>query len=787
MSSSADWIDAELNSLPVPEDVLARLREVGTFSDADLDAALRGVRPRLLLRDRLLAIGTGTDGDLDDELRAVAVPADLLDRCQMIPLETPSTRAIHAPKWRRVVWAALAAAAAILVMALTRGQFPREWGQLADRWLGPAGRNLAHHPDGPPVFDPKNKEPLPGIPGDLPSPPGGASSSDLAQQGDDSPDFSGLENQIPAGDPWPLPKLPVESPIAFSPVPVTPDSSGGAPAMSAAPSVPTANPGNPTGILGNQPGFGTTGDLISVTEPQPRGVLPPRVREYDLMFQLRQGVHPFVAPAAHAALASSQVPLITSDTSYQAAWRALRQKQLPSAASIRVEDFLAAMDYEFAPPSQGNLALRTAAGRAPWHPANIRLLQIGVQTASTPRITTTPAHLIWVVDLRAIRLRRDRESLLLATWQKINSELSAQDHISVIGFDQQAQVLAERLSPADFAIWLDRALAQQFNAPGGIWNFSPAPLPTGKEVPATTSRLGFVQAVLAAQRVSGADVTSRSSNFDAQATTDSTPRVLLVTGGNWQLGNGTNPDMAEFSAAEQAVRELVTRGGSWRVVDLRPADALDPVLTHLASWNTPLAENSPQLAPPPAVVVEHPATVRELSSICRAAITGKSQIAARHVSLRIKFDPRSVALYRLIGHEATALASLTPPPLEVDLLSGDTATALYEVVLQPDGPAQIAVAELQWKDDQGETHTQVQPVTRRQFAISFNESPWSLQLAAFAAETAEILRGSYFTPAGAHDWQQLREVAARMSPRLRNKDSLRQLEQLWRAVLAAEK
>jgi hypothetical protein len=141
-----------------------------------------------------------------------------------------------------------------------------------------------------------------------------------------------------------------------------------------------------------------------------------------------------------------------------------------------------------------------------------------------------------------------------------------------------------------------------------------------------------------------------------------------------------------------------------------------------------------------------------------------SGMVARNTSLTLTFNPQAVAAYRLLGHESRSLSGGNTAPLQVDFAAGQTATALIEVKLRPQGGNEIATVELTWKHPAtGDELRTRQQITRLQFAKLFAESPLSLQTAALAGYTAELLRGSQFT-AGSRSLASVRLLAEQCSP-----------------------
>jgi Ca-activated chloride channel family protein len=145
----------------------------------------------------------------------------------------------------------------------------------------------------------------------------------------------------------------------------------------------------------------------------------------------------------------------------------------------------------------------------------------------------------------------------------------------------------------------------------------------------------------------------------------------------------------------------------------------------------------------------------------REILTGRSQLVACDARLQVTFNPKSVLEYRLVGHEARQWAGLLPGPLQADFRDGQTATALYEVRLTPDGPGDLATVELTWfapgdpkvisdkvqanRSQAGKSQIKLTAhVDRREMAPTFSRSAPSLQEAAVVAYAAEALRRSPF-------------------------------------------
>jgi hypothetical protein len=150
----------------------------------------------------------------------------------------------------------------------------------------------------------------------------------------------------------------------------------------------------------------------------------------------------------------------------------------------------------------------------------------------------------------------------------------------------------------------------------------------------------------------------------------------------------------------------------------------------------------------------------------------------------------AVSAYRLIGHEANALADISPAALEAELLAGEAATALVELWFKPHEPNDLGTAELTWNDPAtGQEQRLRQRISRVQFAATLREMPLPLLQAALAAQVGEVLHGSHdvlrqagLRPASPRGLAAVAEVAAAANPRLAEREDLQRLLDLVRQI-----
>jgi hypothetical protein len=693
MSADDQWIQAELRNVAIPQRLAAQLREIGTLSDADLDAALRGVQPSLKLRDQLLSVGLRNDLDLDAELRLVPVPDGLLERCLAIPDQerdrSPLRRFAHWVAQRPRVWSLSAAAAVLLIVTL----LSMNGRPVPGPQPGPIEPPQIAQNNAPVIELNPNPEKIPPVVTDLP-PLKLPSKESLVQQ-----------SELPRLN---EPELPIFAPP-------TPKLVNTAPA--------------PEDVFGTNPRHDQLPELMSVHEPISRGVRPPSVREYDLIFQLRHGVHPFVSPAAHTDLKQVTVPLVSDgnlaggNVGEQLAL-AFEQQRTLASGQPRVEDLLAAMNYEFRDPGVKQLGLNVAAGISPWNQQGLGLIQVGVQAGTVPRPNNQPAPVTLILDASAHVSREARWPMLLRGLEHWANDLQPADRVTLLIAGEQPQLIGRNLKPADLKQHLIK-LRQQ----------------TARGTCQIASALSLA--------------------INDQLEQNST--IVFCTAGLLPL---TTSQFSELNKSLPA--KLAQTNSQLRVLDLRADQTSEHALQVLASWSSQAVVSAPN--------------ARQIHWQLREIVDRTSQIVAHDVNLRVTFVPEAVALYRLLGHEASAVSSLVPLEWQSDLRHCETATGLFEVALHPHGPEIIGQVELTWKDGAGKEHRRKQPLSRLQFASSFAEAPASLQIAALAAETAEVLRGSYFAPVATHDLQQLDDLSKRLPQRWQQKASMQQLQQLWKSA-----
>lgn len=459
---------------------------------------------------------------------------------------------------------------------------------------------------------------------------------------------------------------------------------------------------SPWGALGSNPTIDPDiDDLKKWPPPVPKGIAWPLVPSAKLGFLIEFGVHPFVSPV-DPQLRTIPVPLGVDSSSYELMRRYLEDGELPKPAAVRTEEFLAAADYDFPRPRNRPLELSVAAGPSPFafnfsnfDGEAVRMFQVGVQAREIRNHHHRPTYLIPVVDVSASMRLDGRLDMVRRALEQMGGYLGPEDRVSLIAFSEEAELVVEDCGAEDApdlaAAVRSLAVQSSTNLAAGLQRaYAAVPLGTAAEKTAV--------------------------------------RIVLLTDGQAELGRGT-AELIEQRLGEAAGRQVLLD-----VIDLGRGEEVDRQLASFAEAG--------------GGKIRHAANADQVRWAMLEILTGRSQLVAADVQLRVTFNPKTVLEYRLLGHEAD-LAGLNPADPQADFHAGQSATALYEVRLKKGGSgsrgAEVASVELTYRaPTDGQSRTLTRRLRRNQFASTFLQSPLSLQQAVLVAQAAEVLRKSPF-------------------------------------------
>ncbi len=692
-------LDAELRDVPLPEGLLLRLRQAALTDNEGLDTALRYIRIPSGLSDGLRRIPLADDEGLDAALCEVPVPAGLTNRLRHVPLASnegldaalrnvpiPASvlKGFQLPKQRLTVARLVQWATALSLMIL-----------IGTSYLGAMSAFLVA------TYRPHKTPKLPFL---------DSVTIEWFDESEVAPIVFGLpaigiDDGDDEPDRLPVPNLEVE---------LVEESDRSEHLVAEVNSLFNAHDvfldanrlrdwvPEKFGKALTYPLREEGGRLDMVSGRVRRAVKLPHMflAPESARFLSRYGVHPFVA-IMHPKLQVSQVPLDATPLSYELALRCLADNELPPPEDIRTEEFLDRIDYHFPRPRNRNaMELYTAGGRSPFGKSPFgnptlspSLLQIGVRARDFGNLEYPPTHLVVVMEVSPAMRWDGRSEMIHRSLRKLLEQFGPEDRISLVAFSEDVEVLLEQ---------------------GGHLN--------GDELSRALGSLSPKRAINVGAGLREAySIARRGTMFYLQV-----PRVVLLSDGLAGMGRGISDPI------EHRLADAAAHGVRLDVIDFRREEDPDLQLAGFAQAG--------------GGSVYRAASADEIRWALLEIMTGKPQLLTKEVELRVTFNPKSVVWYRLFGHEARAMDETTE--LAVDFRAGQSATALYEIVLRPDGGKNIAKVELSWQPPGAvgslDQETITRNVRRDQLAPPFDQAAPSLQAAALVAQTAEILRGSPF-------------------------------------------
>jgi Ca-activated chloride channel homolog len=451
----------------------------------------------------------------------------------------------------------------------------------------------------------------------------------------------------------------------------------------AGPSAPPA-PSAPTDIAPPEPGP-EPGPLPPTPEPTEPGFLD------DNTFT-DSGDNPFVATSDDP---RSTFGLDVDTGSYTVGRTFLTEGYRPDPASVRTEEWVNAFGYDYEPPSDGDLAVHVDGAPAPFTSDGTRLVRVGVQGRTVTRQDRPEAAITLVVDTSGSMDIRERLGLVQSTLALLALELKDSDTVSVVTFDDDAQVILPP-TPAEDAERIVASIGQL--TPSGGTNMDAG------------LREGYAQA--------------RSAFRPGAINT-----VVLASDGVANLGiTGTDPLSDLVRSEGQDGISLVTVGYG------------------MGNYNDTLME---QLADRGDGFYSYVDTYEEAERLFTTSLTSTLTVIASEARAQVAFDPETVASYRLVGYENRDIADDSFRDDSVDageLGAGHTVTALYEVRLaagvDEDDDASLGRVTVRHRPA-GEDSFVEDDVS---FALGdlaprFSSASASLRLAGSVAAFAELLAG----------------------------------------------
>ncbi len=384
--------------------------------------------------------------------------------------------------------------------------------------------------------------------------------------------------------------------------------------------------------------------------------------------------------------AESTFALDVDTASFSVARRFVDQGFLPDPASIRVEEWINAVDPGDGPAGNDGLAIAATSTMSPYA-TGVETVRIAVSSAHLTADQRPPANVTFVIDTSGSMDIRERLGLVKSSLALLATQLRGDDTISIVTYGTDAAPLLAPTAAADTATIV--AAIEQLT-PGGSTNMEDG------------LRLGYRQA-REAFRPDGVNV------------------VVLASDGVANVGL-SDPD---------GLTEMIRQAGSEGI-------SLVAVGYGMGNFNDDLME---QLANQGDGFYSYVDTFEQAERLFVEELTPTLTVVAREAKSQVVFDPDVVSEYRLVGYENRELDDAAFRDDTVDageVGAGHHAVALYEIRRTPNGGGRSpGEARLRWLPADSNAAIETAVV----LPPTAGEPTDELRLVTLVAAAAELLRG----------------------------------------------
>ena len=431
--------------------------------------------------------------------------------------------------------------------------------------------------------------------------------------------------------------------------------------------------------------FGTVDVDADDVEPEPQQSADPRFTDY--------GIRQFIATSRDP---QSTFALDVDTGSFTIGRRFLDEGSLPPRESVRVEEYVNALNYEYDAPRDG-LDVVVDGGPSPFNPDNF-LVRVGVQAEEIDADERQPVALTFVVDTSGSMDRPDRLGLVRESLAILVEELDRDDTVAIVTYSGQSGIVLEPTEVRERDRILDAIDSMRA---GGNTNLQ-AGLDAGYNLAREAFRDdGVNRVIVASDGLANAGITDVDA-LAARLRRDADAGISVVT-----LGYGLN------GFNDTTMEQLADQGdGFFSYID----------------------------------------TIDEAERLFSDELTSTLITSAIDAKIQVEFDESVVDEYRLIGYENRGVRDSDFRNDDIDageLGAGHQATAIYEIVLDRDvdidDRAEIGIVALRWEDpDTGEVLEIDEDIDLRDIEPRWTDTPVDFRQATVVATFAEILRDNPF-------------------------------------------
>lgn len=349
-------------------------------------------------------------------------------------------------------------------------------------------------------------------------------------------------------------------------------------------------------------------------------------------------------------IATAEEPVSTfsvdADGAYYSYLRAcLRNNYIPSKDFIRIEELLNYFPFDYAGPADGeNVALNAEVGVCPWQPEH-KLMRLGIQGQYMKDSEIPTANFVFLIDTSGSMDGEDRLSLLKSSLISMIPTMRSTDRISIIAYSGYVKkVLASTpVSESSKIISAIKSLSAYGSTAGGA-----------------AMEMAYKEAL---------------ANFIEGGNN----RVIMGTDGDFNVGV-TNTD-----ALLEMVQNYAGKGIYLTICGFGVGNLNDSMMETLSNKGNGTYEYIACSDDMEKVFVRERSKFYSVANDCK---------------IQIKFNPETVAQYRLIGYENRKMSNEDFDNDKVDAAeigAGQSITALYELIPVPEAEAKYADFDFRYK------------------------------------------------------------------------------------------
>ncbi|MFY2562076.1 vWA domain-containing protein [Corallococcus terminator] len=409
-------------------------------------------------------------------------------------------------------------------------------------------------------------------------------------------------------------------------------------------------------------------------------------------------VHPVERLASNAYTRTVDDPLSTfavdvDTASYAFFRRAVKNDQLPSANTVRVEEWVNYFRYRVPEPAPGEGAVHVAleAAPSPFTPSQ-HILKVSLQGRHVAQAQRKSTHLVFLVDTSGSMSGPDRLELAKTSMKLAVAGLNSTDTVTISTYAGDVRTVLDT-TPASHRRHIESTI-DDLTSGGG-----------------TAMGNGLELAYQHAVRMAGGDRVSR---------------VIVLTDGDTNLGRNQTAD-AMLESISRYVKEGVT---------------LSTIGFGMGNYRDDLMERLANKGNGNCFYID---SEREARRVFQEQLGGTLEVIAQDVKIQVEFDPTAVRGYRLLGYENRAIADKDFREDAVDagaIGAGHTVTALYELDLTGEGSTVATVRVRAKKPGDSEVSEQRFSLPRDQVRETLANASSDLRFALAVAGTADLLRGT---------------------------------------------